>query len=68
MSEEATITITIKKIGEQWLSEHQLVNIDELVAAVIMMDVGRDLILRHHFNHDHPHHPEAGHGDATAEN
>lgn len=65
--EEATITITIKKTGEQWVSTHKLTNIEPLVAAVVMIDVGRDLILAHHFHHEHEHTEEPS-GDAAAEN
>lgn len=64
--QEATITITIRKSGETWSSTHHLANIDPLVAAVIMMDVGRDLILAHHFHgHDHAA-KEVPDGDAPA--
>lgn len=70
--EEAIITITIKKSEGQWFSEHQFTNIDDLMAAVVLFDVGRNLILRyrhvHDHDHDHHHHPEAGHGDAATEN
>jgi hypothetical protein len=68
--QEAKITIAIKKSGEHWVSTHELANIDPLLAAVVMIDVGRDLILGHHFDHEHPDSDLefAKHGDAPAEN
>jgi hypothetical protein len=69
-NQEAKITITITKSGEQWTSTHELTNIDPLIAAVVMIDVGRDLILGHHFGHEHLDSDLefAKHGDAAAEN
>lgn len=60
--EEAKIIITVrpgKKEGEL-SSTHELININELTAGLILIEVGRDLLMALAQRHDHTHQMEEG--------
>ena len=63
--DEMTITIRVKKDGDKWSSTHELIGVEPLVAGLVLIDVGRDILvgLAVH-QHEHHQHKEANDGHA----
>jgi hypothetical protein len=56
MDDEIRVTITIKKSGTGYTSNHHIEGIDEASAAYILIDVGRNILMvlaSHHHGHEH---------------